>query len=179
MRDSNHDGILDRNRQPLRFELLFPRGSLSSEKIVRLIKLNLNDIGIKVIPTPVAQKELVERLRVGNYAAALFIQDFNPTPDDFYAVFHSESIGLGNLLGYRNRQIDRNINFLYGLSEQSRALPIYQQLQQLISQDQPCMFLYFIQTQYVAYNPDFKNIGAPGEALHSPGTWYHLLFDIP
>ena len=146
---------------------------------MRLIKLNLNDIGIKVIPTPVAQKELVERLRVGNYAAALFIQDFNPTPDDFYAVFHSESIGLGNLLGYRNRQIDRNINFLYGLSEQSRALPIYQQLQQLISQDQPCMFLYFIQTQYVAYNPDFKNIGAPGEALHSPGTWYHLLFDIP
>ena len=178
-RDSDHDGILDRDRQPLRFELLFPRGSLSSEKIVRLIKLNLNDIGIKVIPTPVDQKELVERLRVGSYAAALFIQDFDPTPDDFYAVFHSESIGLGNVLGYSNRQIDRNINFLFGLSEQSRALPIYQQLQQLISQDQPCMFLYFIQTQYVAYNPDFKNIGAPGEALLSPAAWYHLLSDTP
>jgi|GEM_PF-1640227 len=177
--DANKDGILDQNKTALQFELLFTKGSLSSEKIVRLIKLNLNDIGVNIIPTPVDQKELVERLRIGNYAAALFNQDFDPSPDDFYAVFHSESIGLGNVLGYRNRQIDRNINFLYGLSEQSRALPIYQQLQQLISQDQPCMFLYFIQTKYVAYNPKFKNLGIPGQALHSPATWYRLLSDTP
>jgi peptide/nickel transport system substrate-binding protein len=174
-RDSDHDGILNFGKQPLQFELLFPRGSLSSEKVVRMIKLNLNDIGVNVIPTPVDQKELVQRLRLGLYEAALYIQDFESTPDDFYAVFHSESIDLGfNRLRYQNRQVDRAISFLYGITDRSRALPIYQNLQMLLSDDQPCMFLYFVNAQYVAYDPRCQNVGLPGTALNSPAVWYLL-----
>lgn len=170
--DSDGDGFLDRDGQSLRFELLFPRGQTSAEKTVRVVKLNLNHIGIQVVPVPVTQKELVQRLGVGSYDAALFVQDFEPTADDLYAVFHSESIGLGNMLGYRNRQVDRNINFLFGLPERVRAGPVYQQLEMLLIRDQPCMFLYFVDTRYVAYDPTLKNLGRPGEALRSPAAWY-------
>ena len=173
-RDSNGDGFLDREGQPLRFELLFPRGESSAEKTVRVIKLNLNHIGIQVIPVPVTQKELVQRLSIGSYDAALFVQDFEPTPDDLYAVFHSESIGLGNMLGYTSRQVDRNINFLFGLADQGRLGPVYQQLEMLLIRDQPCMFLYFLDTRYVAYDPTLKNLGAPGDALRSPAVWYRI-----
>ena len=120
---------------------------------MRVIKLNLNHIGIRVVPVPVTQKVLVQRLSIGSYEAALFVQDFEPTADDLYAVFHSESIGLGNMLGYRNRQVDRNINFLFGLADRYRAGPVYQQLEMLLIRDQPCMFLYFVDTRYVAYDP--------------------------
>lgn len=170
--DSDGDGFLDREGRPLRFELLFPRGQTSAEKTVRVVKLNLNHIGIQVVPVPVTQKELVQRLGVGSYDAALFVQDFEPTADDLYAVFHSESIGLGNMLGYRNRQVDRNINFLFGLPDQYRAGAVYQQLEMLLIRDQPCMFLYFVDTRYVAYDPTLKNLGRPGDALRSPAAWF-------
>ena len=171
-KDSDGDGFVDREGRALRFELLFPRGQSSAEKTVRVIKLNLNQIGIRVVPVPVTQKELVQRLAVGSYEAALFVQDFEPTADDLYAVFHSESIGLGNMLGYRNRQVDRNISFLFGLPDQYRAGPVYQQLEMLLIRDQPCMFLYFIDTRYVAYDPTLKNLGRPGEALRAPAAWF-------
>ena len=177
-RDSDSDGFLDREGRSLRFELLFPRGQSSAEKTVRVIKLNLNHIGIQVVPVPVTQKELVQRLDIGSYEAALFVQDFEPTPDDLYAVFHSESIGLGNMLGYRSRQVDRNINFLFGLADQVSAAPVYQQLEMVLIRDQPCMFLYFVDTRYVAYDPALKNLGPPGEALRSPATWYRA-YDSP
>ena len=177
-RDSDRDGFLDRAGRSLGFELLFPRGQSSAEKTVRVIKLNLNHIGIQVVPVPVTQKELVQRLDIGSYEAALFVQDFEPTPDDLYAVFHSESIGLGNMLGYRSRQVDRNINFLFGLADQVSAAPVYQQLDMLLIRDQPCMFLYFVDTRYVAYDPALKNLGPPGEALRSPATWYRA-YDSP
>ncbi len=170
--DGDGDGFLDREGRPLRFELLFPRGQTSAEKTVRVVKLNLNHIGVQVVPVPVTQKELVQRLGIGSYDAALFVQDFEPTADDLYAVFHSESIGLGNILGYRNRQVDRNINFLFGLSDQYRAGPVYQQLEMLLIRDQPCMFLYFVDTRYIAYDPTLKNLGRPGEALQSPAAWF-------
>ena len=169
--DSDGDGFLDRQGRSLRFELLFSRGQTSAEKTVRVVKLNLNHIGIQVVPVPVTQKELVQRLGVGSYDAALFVQDFEPTADDLYAVFHSESIGLGNMLGYRNRQVDRNISFLFGLPDRQRAGPVYQQLEMLLIRDQPCMFLYFVDTRYVAYDPTLINLGRPGEALRSPAVW--------
>lgn len=170
--DTDGDGFLDREGRPLRFELLFPRGQTSAEKTVRVVKLNLNHIGIRVVPVAVTQKELVQRLGIGSYDAALFVQDFEPTADDLYAVFHSESIGLGNMLGYRNRQVDRNINFLFGLPDQYRAGPVFQQLEMLLIRDQPCMFLYFVDTRYIAYDPTLKNLGRPGEALRSPAAWF-------
>lgn len=170
--DGDGDGFLDREGRPLRFELLFPRGQTSAEKTVRVVKLNLNHIGIQVVPVPVTQKELVQRLGIGSYDAALFVQDFEPTADDLYAVFHSESIGLGNMLGYRNRQVDRNISFLFGLPDQYQAGPIYQQLEMLLIRDQPCMFLYFVDTRYIAYDPTLQNLGRPGEALQSPAAWF-------
>ena len=170
--DGDGDGFLDRDGRALRFELLFPRGQTSAEKTVRVVKLNLNHIGIQVVPVPVTQKELVQRLGVGGYDAALFVQDFEPTADDLYAVFHSESIGLGNMLGYRNRQVDRNINFLFGLPDQYRAGPVFQQLEMLLNRDQPCMFLYFVDTRYVAYDPTLQNLGRPGEALRPPSAWF-------
>ena len=174
--DSDGDGFLDREGRSLRFELLFPRGQASAEKTVRVLKLNLNQVGIRVVPVPVTQKELVQRLGIGSYEAALFVQDFEPTADDLYAVFHSESIGLGNLLGYRSRQVDRNISFLFGLPDQQRAGPVYQQLEMLLIQDQPCMFLYFVDTRYVAYDPTLKNLGSPGDALRSPAAWFRAAY---
>lgn len=173
--DTDHDGVLNQDKHKLRFELLFPRGSITAEKVVRLIKLNLNDIGVDVRPTPVDLKVLVERLRVGAYDAAVFTQQFKPAADDFYALFHSESITPGfNVMNYRNRQVDRNISFLYGITEAARALPIFQQLQFLLSQDQPCTFLYFIERQYIAYDPRFQNVGKSGEFLNPPSSWYIL-----
>ncbi len=174
-RDSNGDGFLSRSGKEFTFELLFQKGSITSEKLVRIVKLNLNNIGVGVKPTPVELKELVQRMRIGAYDAAIFNQPFASTPDDFYAVFHSEGIPLGfNMLRYRNRQIDRNISFLYGITERARSLPIYKQLQLLLSRDQPCTFLYFIDREYIAFDPRFQNLGVPGASLNSPASWYKL-----
>lgn len=172
-RDEDRDGVLDRGGRRLQFELLFPRGSVAAEKIIRIVKLNLNAIGVDVIPVPVEMKELVQRLRIGEYDAALSTQAFDPTPDDFYGLFHSEGIDLGfNVLGYRNRQVDRNISFLYGIKDRSRLFSIFQSLQWLISEDQPCMFLFFIDRQYVAFDPRCGNLGTPGEFLNPSSAWY-------
>ena len=76
------------------------------------------------------------------------------------------------MLGYSSRQVDRNINFLFGLADPERIEPVYKQLEMLLIRDQPCMFLYFVDTRYVAYDPSLRDLGKPGQTLRSPDMWY-------
>lgn len=171
--DRDRDGLLERRGQQFRFTLMFPRGSTLFERIARIIKLDLKEIGVDVIPEPEEYKEMVTRLKMGDYDAALMSFPFEAKADNFDRLFHSSNIRRGlNVMYYSNREVDKLITLSYEVSEPNRLEPIFQRLQLLIGQDQPCTFLFFQWLWYAAVDTRFRNIRHPGGGLTPVTEWY-------
>ena len=172
-RDNDRDGVLENGDQEFRFVLMFARGSSLFEKIARIIKLDLKEIGIDVIPEPVEYKEMVGRLKEGQYDAALTSFPSEAKVGNFDRLFHSSSIGSGlNVMHYFNREVDRLINLAYDVSDPNRLEPMFQRMQLLIAQDQPCTFLFFKWLYYAAVDTRFQNIRHPNGGLNPFPEWW-------
>ena len=176
--DRDRDGVLERRGREFRFTLMFTRGSTFFERIARIIKLNLKEIGVDVIPEPVEYKEMLERMHVGKYDAALMSFPFEAEASYFDRIFHSSSIQSGlNVMAYSNREVDRLITLAYDVRERDRLEPMFQRLQLLIAQDQPCTFLFFKWLWYAAVDTRFQNIRRAVGGLNPFTEWYVPLED--
>ena len=171
--DRDRDGILERRGREFRFTLMIPSGSTFFERIARIIKLNLKEIGVDMIPEPVENGEMIKRLKEGDYDAALMNFPFEAKVDNFDRVFHSASIKAGlNVMQYSNREVDRLITLAYDVRERDRLEPMFQRLQLLIAQDQPCTFLFFKWLWYAAVDTRFQNIRKAVGGLNPFPEWY-------
>jgi peptide/nickel transport system substrate-binding protein len=171
--DVDRDGVLEKGNQEFRFTLMFARGSSFFERIARIIKLDLKEIGVDVTPEPVEYKEMVRRLKEGSYDAALMRFPFEAKVENFDKLFHSSNIGRGlNVMHYYNREVDRLINLAYDVGEQQRLEPMFQRIQLLIAQDQPCTFLFFKWLYYSAVDTRFQNIRHPHGGLTTFSEWW-------
>jgi peptide/nickel transport system substrate-binding protein len=171
--DRDRDGVLERRDQEFRFTLIFTRGSTFFERIARIIKLNLKEIGVDVIPEPVEYNEMLKRMKQGDYDAALMSFPFEAKVNSFDRIFHTSSIQSGfNVMFYSNREVDRLITLAYDVPEQERLEPMFQRLQLLIAQDQPCTFLFFKWLLYAAVDTRFQNIRKAVGGLNPFMEWY-------
>ena len=171
--DRDRDGIVERRGREFRFTLMFPRGSTFFERIARIIKLDLKEIGVDMIPEPVENGEMVRRLKEGNYDAAFMSFPFEAKADNFDRIFHSSSIRTGlNVMHYSNREVDRLITLAYDVRERERLEPMFQRLQLLIAQDQPCTFLFFKWLGYAAVDTRFQNIRKAVGGLNPFSEWH-------
>jgi ABC-type oligopeptide transport system substrate-binding subunit len=117
--------------------------------------------------------EMMVRMKNGDYDAALINFPFEARAADFDRVFQSTSIGSGfNLMAYSNREVDRLITLAYDVQERERLEPMFQRLQLLIAQDQPCTFLFFKWLWYAAVDTRFQNIRRAFGGLNPFTEWY-------
>ena len=171
--DVDRDGVLENGDQEFRFVLMFARGSSLFEKIARIIKLDLKEIGIDVIPEPVEYKKMMGLLKEGEYDAALMSFSSEAKVENFDRLFHASNIGRGlNVMNYFNREVDRLINLAYDMSDPNRLEPMFQRMQLLIAQDQPCTFLFFRWLFYAAVDTRFQNIRHPNGGLTPFPEWW-------
>ena len=146
------------NFKPFTFALLFEAGSVRDEEIARVIKLNLGEIGINVIPQGIETKELNKRIRNHNYEAVLYQVAFSESIGSFYEYFHSENISRHtNFLNIRNGEIDRLINRSRRIQDPELLEPIFHRLQNLIVENSPAIFLFFVDKSYIAVDNRFQN----------------------
>jgi len=149
-RDSDGDGVLDKNGSPFQFRLFFRKGVLLEEQIAREIKINWNELGIDVIPYPQDQAELQERLRRGDFEAVLYrhrFQEDSQSLRDFWG-----SNGSKNFVGYRNPMVDRYLALLERVSELERQKSLLAGIQLQLHKDVPVTFLYFKWTYHFLVN---------------------------
>ncbi|MBN1350526.1 hypothetical protein JXJ21_14010 [candidate division KSB1 bacterium] len=145
--DYDDDGILENyTGKSFKLNLIYGRGLVLDEILVRWIKVNWNEIGIDVKPVPMKKSEIEQRLKQRNFDAILMTHQFSDSLESLESFFSIK--GKNNFMGYYSRQIERGIEFHKQISDVSRRKTLLQSIQRVINEDQPASFLYFKMLYY-------------------------------
>jgi len=143
-KDTNGDGILEKDGQPFVFEIITNQGNDIRAKCAEIIQRHLAELGIKV------------KIRVLEWAA--FVNDFInkrrfdatilgwtiPLDPDIYDVWHSSKTGPQelNFISYKNEEVDKLIEKGRGTFDQQERKKYYDRIQEILAEEQPYTFLY-------------------------------------
>jgi len=149
-RDSDGDGVLNQGLLAFQFSLLYEKGMVLEEKVIRSIKINLNEIGVDVIPRPLSKAEIKQRLRDRNFDAVFVEQQFLEVPESLEQFFSARS--ESNFLSYSNPTAETYFRVLKRIGGRDRQKSLFQAIQKVISREQPVTFLYFRHWNYYLIN---------------------------
>ena len=143
-RDTDGDGILDRDGRPFEFTILTNQGNLSRLLAAQIIQRRLSEIGIKVHIRTVEWTAFIhEFIDKRRFEAVILGWTTGPEPD-LYDIWHSSKIkppGL-NFVGYANPEVDRLLEEGRRTFDREQRKKIYDRFQEILAEDQPYTFLY-------------------------------------
>ncbi|HVS00932.1 MAG TPA: ABC transporter substrate-binding protein [Thermoanaerobaculia bacterium] len=141
-KDSDGDGVLDKNGKPFSFELGSNAGNQQRNDAAVMIQEQLKRVGIQVQPRVMEFGILMAQADAGQFAAQVSGPGID-TGMDLTTYFHSRSIGTGlNFIRYRNPEVDRLIEKSLEEPELIDAKPHLDRMQQIMHQEQPMTFLW-------------------------------------
>jgi len=162
------DGILEKDGQRFAFTLITNNGNVIRSDIATLVQADLKAIGIEV--------------KVEMYEWAVFIKNFVSKGDfdavvlgwalgqgfDQFQIWHSSQTGPEqlNMVGYKNAEADRLLESIREEFDRARIIAMCGELQQLIYDDQPYLFLFVPEGTSVMWRDAFR-VRRPGP----DGTW--------
>jgi peptide/nickel transport system substrate-binding protein len=138
-RDTNADGVRDRDGKPIRLTMLEPAGNKLFNVEARAFVLEMRKAGLLLDLVPTDTATIMQRLKRGEF-------DFAPmtwqgTPDDVPAALFA-SDGAFNHGGYRSPAFDALIDEArVALGPAARA-PILARIARVLADEQPAIFLY-------------------------------------
>ncbi len=156
-KDKNGDGIIEKGNVVFSFDLYFPSGNPRRSFAASIIKNNLNAVGINV--------NLVA-LETGDFFSRLFDNGFEAwmagwsiaLPLDLKSFWYSDfKVAPFNFQGYINKEADRIIDRLNEKISSVEKKKLFFRFQEIIYQDQPDTFLYWIDN-ITAHNSSIKNV---------------------
>ena len=143
-KDTDGDGILDRNGKPFTFEIITNQGNEIRAKCAEITQRRLADIGIEV------------KIRIIEWAA--FIKEFInkrkfdatilgwtiPLDPDLYDVWHSSKMGPEelNFISYKNDEVDKLLEKGRSSFDRKERERCYNMIQEIMAEEQPYTFLY-------------------------------------
>ncbi|MDD5130516.1 MAG: ABC transporter substrate-binding protein [Candidatus Omnitrophica bacterium] len=146
-RDEDNDGILEKNGEKLELRVLVDTRNHVYQRIIMVIRQQLQQIGIKVkavlydneemlTPEFLAQNkpqaQLSFPMAIGDSAESLGLEDW----------YSLESKRLIKLWVYQNKEVERLFRLAEATTDSEKIEIIYQKIHQLIYVDQPACFLY-------------------------------------
>ncbi len=141
----NQDGILEKNNQKFFLELLVDPANEYLMQMAKLIRQQLQEIGIRVKFSFVYDlKALPELLRNGDVKYQCYLFSFNtgmgghPDVVSLYWGTH----GRFNYGHYSNPEVDRLLMLARKSASKSDQLAIYSQIHDIIKKDRPSLFFY-------------------------------------
>lgn len=162
--DSDGDDVLDKNGASFRITIVYEKGVVLEEQLASRIKINWNKIGVDVIRKPLSKSEIKKNLQDGTYDVTLISHVFEETIESFEAFFGSTSDE--NILGYKNRRIDRLLS-LYKIQQEAASKQLMlQAILQQINSDLPATFLFVLWVdRYFVNRNKFTNFEIRGKLV--------------
>jgi peptide/nickel transport system substrate-binding protein len=146
-------------RNPFTFELTTNTGNEIRINAAQILQYQLAKIGVEVnIRVMEWQAFLNTVVNPRKFETILLGWSLALMPDA-YPLWHSESDKLGrfNLVGYKNKEVDKLIEKGSNTIDQKKLGKIYKNIYQKITNDIPYLFLY-IPNSITVVNQDIKNI---------------------
>ncbi len=143
--DGDGDGVLAKEGCRLSFEVLTRHGDPVRENGVVIIRENLRQVGIEVIPRVLEHATTLQMIRNGQFDAYLGLFQANMYVDPSSLV-HSEATDRYNHGGYCNAEVDSLLAVALALTDRRSAKPVWDRLQEVLAADLPMAFLYYPET---------------------------------
>jgi len=173
-RDTNGDGILDKDGQPFAFEIITNQGNEVRARCAEIIQRRLAEVGIKV------------KIRIVEWAA--FVNDFInkrrfdatilgwsiPQDPDIFDVWHSSKTGPEelNFISFRNAEVDALLERARATFDQNERRRCYHRVQEILAEEQPYLFLY-VPDALPIIHARFRGVEpAPQGISHNFIKWY-------
>jgi len=156
--DTDRDGILDKNKKPLKIEMLVISGSSASTQFAPLFQAELKKIGVQLDIVPLDFATFTQRVLAGNYQCGYLNWNLDPDPDPF-PLFHSSQFPPRgqNLVFYSNPEADRMMEEGRRELDQSKRKAIYRQLHAPLAADQPYTWTVQVSSKW-AVNKRLRNV---------------------
>jgi peptide/nickel transport system substrate-binding protein len=169
-KDLNKDGIIEKNGAQFSFILNYAGGNPRREFAATVIKNNLKAIGIEVKTESLEPGVFIEKMfshKLDAWLAGWSV----PIPLDLKPYWFSDlTLASFNLTGYKNTAVDELLEKIDKSQAGTNKNLLYKQLQEILYEDNPVTFLYWIDN-IVAFNNRLENINITplGSVNH---CWY-------
>lgn len=154
--DSDKNGILDKNGQEFSFTLNFVTGKPLREYTANIVKSDLKKIGINVNLEPLERGVFLEKMYSRQMDA--FISGWQvPIPLHIKPYWYSDLKKYQtNTSGFMNKEIDQLLDKTSQTNDPAELKRIYNKIQDLIRENQPVTFLFWIDN-FSVYSSKIKN----------------------
>ena len=168
--DTDHDGILDKDGKPFKFDMIIPGGNAISSPFAQLFQSELKKIGVQMNIVSLDTSAFMQRVTSGNFESADLAWDLDPDPDPF-ALFHSSQFPPAgqNIVFYSNPEADRLIEAERRELDLKKRIPIFRRLHEVLANDQPYTWTLQVSMKW-AVNKRLRNVNeSKGWGLN---LWY-------
>jgi peptide/nickel transport system substrate-binding protein len=173
-RDTNQDGILDKDGQPFHFTILTNQGNEQRKMAAEVIQKRLGQIGIQV-EIRIAEWASFINYFIKNRRFESVILGWTTGQDpDLYDIWHSSKTlpDEFNFISYRNPQVDTLIVEGRHTFDKKRRKACYDRIQETLAEDCPYIFLY-VPYSLPVIHARFKGIHpAPAGISYDFTKWY-------
>lgn len=160
-RDTNGDGVLDRDGSPLRIEVDFVSSDQSRRDVLVGMQSMLRPLGIDLVPRAYESTTWVQRLRDGSFGASFWGWGWGPgvMGPNAAMIFHSRSIPPNgpNFAASRHPRIDALIDSVLVIADTTAARSVWRELEQLMIDDVVYAPIYMDPELY-AVNSRLRNV---------------------
>jgi peptide/nickel transport system substrate-binding protein len=157
-RDTDGDGVLDKNGVPFKFSLLFRAGSPEYESVGNLIKDSFAQAGLIVNPSNLEWSVLLQRLNRRQFDAVIIGWQLG-LEDDPYQLWHSsQTVEKGsNHCYFVSKEADRMIEEGRRELDDARRTALFRKVYEIIAREQPYTFL-LVEKRTMAYDRRIQNV---------------------
>jgi peptide/nickel transport system substrate-binding protein len=118
------------------------------DQTVAIFRNDLGSIGVELKVTYLPRNELVSRLILRNFDAALYSWNVDIPDPDPYVLLHSSQVAAGNYAGYSSGDVDKLLELGRSTTDRAKRRETYAQVHRLVHDDEPYTWLYSQQEHF-------------------------------
>ncbi|KAF0142806.1 MAG: Peptide/nickel transport system substrate-binding protein [Stygiobacter sp.] len=170
-KDNDGDGVIEKDGKKFEFTLSIPSGNPLRNYSATIFQNNLKAVGLDVKINTLEPAVFFEKM-FNKELEAWIAGWMVPIPLDLKPYWYSDAqIAQANVYGYKNLRVDWLLNNLEKKLTKSENANALREFQQIIYDEQPALFLFWIDNM-VGYNKRIKNMKInPLGAVQKCWTW--------
>lgn len=158
-KDTNNDGILDKNGKNFEFTVVFNASNEVQKKMLPIIKEDMEKAGIIMKIQAIEWSVLIEKLENKNFESCLLGWTSGLIPDE-YQLWHSSQADLkasSNHIGFKSKEADELIEKMRVEFDMKERVRLAHEFHKLLHKLQPYTFL-FTPDELVGINSRYENV---------------------
>ncbi len=172
-KDTDGDGVLDKNGRPFRFTILTNQGNSERIHAAEIIQQNFKKVGIDAGIRVMEWQAFLEQIDKRSFDAIILGWSMGRDPD-LYDIWHSSKTKKGeyNFVGYKNPEVDKLLVAGRRTFDIEMRKKIYYRIHAILAEEQPYAFLYVPDATPIVHKR-FKGIEpAPLGIMYNFIKWY-------